>query len=82
MDIHVTKWLEILEFTYQLYNRTLQLFHTTGSVTKKQYPKERAYRKLTPPFELFILNKVIEKPGVFLKEVQEALQDELYTVRS
>ena len=58
--------------------RTLQLFHTTGSVTKKQYPKERAYRKLTPPFELFILNKVIEKPGVFLKEVQEALQDELY----
>ena len=57
--------------------RTLQLFHTTGSVSKKLYPKEKAFRKLTTPAQLLILNLVVEKPGIYLQEIQEELQNVL-----
>ena len=54
-------------------SRTMQLFSTTGSVSKKPYPKEQAYRKLTTPAGLLILNLVVLKPGVYLQEIQEEL---------
>ena len=46
--------------------RTLQLFHTTGLVTKRPYSKSDANRVLTKPAEIFILNLVILKPGIYL----------------
>ncbi len=52
-------------------SRTLQLFRTTGSVCKKLYPKEKAFRKLTTPAQMLILNLVIKKPGIYLRDIQE-----------
>ncbi len=49
----------------------LQLFNFTGSVSKKVYPKDKAFRKLTTPAQLLILNLVIEKPGIYLGEIQD-----------
>lgn len=54
-------------------SRTLRLFSATGGVTKKSYPKERHYRKLTAPAEVLILNLIMKKPGIYLKELQEEL---------
>lgn len=54
--------------------RTVTLFKTTGSVQKRAYPKEKASRKLTPIAQLFILNLVLEKPGIYLHEIQRELQ--------
>ena len=54
-------------------SRTLQLFYTTGCVSKKSYPKEKAFRKLTTPAQLLILNVVVTKPGIYLQEIQEEL---------
>ena len=55
--------------------RTLQLFHTTGNVTKKEYLRENDFRKLTSPAQLFILQLTLEKPGIYLHEIQRELWD-------
>ena len=57
--------------------RTVALFNATGSVQKRAYPKERAFRKLTPIAQLFILNLVLEKPGIHLHEIQRELEASL-----
>ena len=57
--------------------RTLQLFESSGSVEKRKYPKENAFWKLTTPAQLLILNLVVEKPGIYLHEVQRSLHDML-----
>ena len=57
--------------------RTLQLFESSGSVEKRKYPKENAFRKLTTPAQLLILNLVVQKPGIYLHEMQRSLHDML-----
>ncbi len=56
-------------------SRTMVLFHATGSVTKRTYPKDRASRKLTMPCQLLILNSVIQSPGIFLHEIQKKIEE-------
>ena len=51
--------------------RTLQLFHETGLVTKRSYSKECLPRKLTEPVQLYILDLVLSKPGIYLHEMQK-----------
>ena len=58
-------------------SRTLQLFHVTGSLSKKQYPKEKAFRKLTDPAKLLILYQILQNPGVNLMEIQEEVLNTL-----
>ena len=58
-------------------SRIASLFRTTGSVSSKQYPKEKAFRKLTTPAQLAVLNFVVENPGAQLKELQEMLSRQL-----
>ena len=64
---------EILGFTYDqiaanlgvdksTVQRTVQLFLSNGSVCKRPYPKEKTFRKLTQPAELFILRLVVDNP--------------------
>lgn len=55
--------------------RIIKLFRITGHVHKKPYPRKRAYRELTEPAELFVLNLVTEKPGIYLEEVKRELKD-------
>jgi hypothetical protein len=51
----------------------LEKFHATGSVSKEQYPRNRAWRKLTEPAQLLILNSIVTKPGVHLEEIKKEL---------
>ncbi len=53
------------------------LFQATGGVSKMKYRKDRHFRKLTTPAQMLILNLVIHKPGVYLKELQEELLTQL-----
>ena len=58
-------------------NRIRQRWCTSGSLKKKVYAKDKAYRKLTVPAQLLVLHLVINKPGIFLREVQSELFDVL-----
>ena len=62
--------------------RTVSLFRTTGTVSKKEYPKDRAARELTSPAQLFILNLVVEKSGIYLHEIQEELENFMMVIVS
>ena len=53
--------------------RTIQLFYSTGTVTKRAYPKDSAARELSNPAQLFILHLVIKQPGIYLYEIQREL---------
>ena len=54
--------------------RTVALFEATGCVDKRKYPVERAF---TEAVKLYILNLVLEKPGLYLREIKHELQSEL-----
>ena len=54
-------------------SRTLTLFHTTGSVSKRPYPKQRAFRKLTTPAQLLILHLCLSRPGIYLREIRDEI---------
>ena len=49
--------------------RTVHIFHQTGGVSKRKYPRERAYRKLTKSLELYTLHLVLNRPGIYLREL-------------
>ena len=58
--------------------RTVALFHATGRVSKKiNIGKERAARELTTSAQLFVLNLVIQRPGIYVHEIQEELEASL-----
>ena len=54
--------------------RTVKLFNDTGSVTKWPYPSDKAFRLLTETCQLFILNLVLDRPGIYLREIQQELK--------
>ena len=56
---------------------TIQLFRTSDSVSKKQHPKEKAFRKLTTLAQLLILYLVVQNPGIYLHEIQEEMLNTL-----
>ena len=51
----------------------LQLLNNTGTITKKASPRDKAHKKLTIPAQLLFLNLVVQKPGIYLREIQEEL---------
>ena len=57
--------------------RALELHCATGSVTKRSYPKERALRKLTTPCKLLIWHLVVQRPEIYLHEIQKELEQVL-----
>ena len=58
--------------------RTVSLFLTSGNVKKKSYPTPRSYTKLTYPAKLHILHLLIEKPFLYLDEIQDNLRETLF----
>ena len=58
-------------------SRITTLFRTTGDVAKKPYPSERASRKLTEPVQFFVIYLILDRPGIYLREVQLELQTQL-----
>ena len=52
-------------------SRVVSLFKATGSVQKRPYPKDaRPSKKLTKTVELMILHAVLQRPGIYLRELQ------------
>ena len=49
--------------------RVIHTFLNTGDVAKRQYPAERSFRKITEPVKLFVLYLILQKPGIFLREI-------------
>ena len=45
-------------------------FEETGQVRKKDYPAEKALGKLNEPAQFFILYLVLERPGIYLREIR------------
>ena len=62
-DHEVAKNLGVDKSTVQ---RSLKIFHSTGNVSKRPYPKERCSRKLSLPVQLQILHLLIQKPTMYL----------------
>ena len=50
--------------------RTIKLFNDTGSVSKKKYDKSGLTRKLTDVVQFFILQLVLQRPGILLREIK------------
>ena len=69
-DIVIARNLNIDKSTVY---RILQLYFNTGTVSKRQYPKDKSTRKLTDPAQLLVLHLAIERPGIKLQEIQEEL---------
>lgn len=53
--------------------RIVKPFQEAGSVDKKEYDK--AYRKLTTPLQLIRLHLMLERPGVYLREIHSGILD-------
>ena len=52
-------------------SRIVSLFKSTGSVQKRPYPKDaRPNKKLTKTVQLTILHEVLQRPGIYLRELQ------------
>lgn len=68
---HISRNLGVDASTVQ---RTVALFNSTESVHKRPYPKNRASRKLTTIVQLFILDIVLRKPGIYLHEIQKEIR--------
>ena len=50
--------------------RIVKLFNDTGSVSKKKYDKSGLTRKLTDVVQFFILQLVIQRPGILLRGIK------------
>ena len=61
--------------------RTIKLFETSRTVSKAEYPKgaSHPFTKLTVMDEFLILELVIERPGIYLREIQQQVRDETGT---
>ena len=49
-------------------------FETSGEVAKSEYPSEACSRKITEPVQFYIMNLVLEKPGIYLSEITSELE--------
>ena len=54
----------------QLHCITVDLFHRTGSVTKKKYDSANLPRKMTDVVQFLLLQLILERPGIYLRELQ------------
>ena len=57
--------------------RTLTTFNRTGRVDKADYPSTRAFRILTEPVQLYLVHLILDRPGIYLREMKDDLEAEL-----
>ena len=69
---------ECLNVDKSTVSRTVALFNETGTVSKRQYPESHSAsrRKLTDVDKLLIIELCIDKPGIYLSELHQALLEE------
>ena len=83
LELHVgyRKIAENLNVDPSTVQGTIQLFETTGTVSKAEHPKGHGhpFKKLTQIDEFLILELVLERPGIYLTEIQQELSDQTGT---
>ena len=55
--------------------RVTKLFSTSGCVDHKPYLRDKLFRSFTPTVELILLHIVLQKPGIYLHEIQKELAE-------
>ena len=55
--------------------RTVKLYNQTGRVSKKEYDKSRLPRKLTETVKYYIIQLILQHPGIYLREIKAELQE-------
>ncbi len=60
-------------------SRTVALFEATNDVRPRDYPPNPGTAKLTEIDKLIVLELAIEKPGIYLREIQAQLTEETGT---
>ena len=65
---------ENLNIDHSTVKRIIRKFKISGSITKKPYPAAQANRKITEPMQYFILKTVMERPGIYLREITRELE--------
>lgn len=55
--------------------RTVDLFRRTGSVTKKAYDSSNIPRKLTDVVKIILIQLILERPGIYLRELQTEIKE-------
>ena len=56
--------------------RTIALFDETGGVSKRKYPENPGTQKVSEIVKLMILEFVLDKPGIYFRELQKLLVEE------
>ena len=57
--------------------RIVGRFEQTGSIEKKRYPlRSQPINKLSSPVQFNIANLVLERPGIFLHEIQQSILED------
>ncbi len=77
MGLSATRVAENLGVDVSTVRRTLAVFNTTGEVQKKPYPTEKAFRVITEPVQFFIIHLLLDRPGIYLREIKSTLEVEL-----
>jgi transposase len=60
---------ENLSIDVSTVKRIVKVYELSGSVSKKVYPAAQASRKITQPVQFFILKLLIDRPGIYLREI-------------
>ena len=81
-EVQEQSYVDIAKNSYvdvSTVRRILNLFWTTGDVQKRQYPSNavKASQKLTDVAQLFIITLLLDRPGIFLQEIQTELDEQL-----
>ncbi len=81
LELSFRRIAENLNVDPSTVQRTIQRFDETGAVSKEEHPKGHShpFKKLTQIDKFLILELVIERPGIYLSEIQQKLRDETGT---
>ena len=55
--------------------RTVKLYNQTGRVSKKEYNKSHLPRKLTETVKYYVIQLILQHPGIYLREIKAELQE-------
>lgn len=55
--------------------RTVDLFYRTGNITKKAYDSSNLPRKLTDLVKLILIQLILERPGIYIRELQAEIKE-------
>ena len=72
-ELPLAKVAENLSVDTSTVHRIVKKFRTTGTVMKKPYATSSLPVKMTRPVQLTVLRLVLDKPGIYLREIQQEL---------